>query len=186
MSRLSISELPLLGLKLISRQTLADSRGALSRIFCAETLKDAGWHQSIAQLNHTKTLTRGTVRGMHYQLPPHSELKLVSCLRGEIWDVVVDLRSNSPTFLKWHAEILSAENNGALLIPKGCAHGFQTQTDNVEVLYCHSEAYQPAFERGLNPQDPFLSISWPLKISELSSRDAEHPMISRTFKGVRI
>ena len=186
MSRLSISELPLLGLKLISRQTLADSRGSLSRIFCAETLEEAGWHQSIAQLNHTKTLTRGTVRGMHYQLPPHSELKLVSCIRGEIWDVVVDLRSNSPTFLKWHAEILSAENNGALLIPEGCAHGFQTQTDNVEVLYCHSEAYQPASEAGLNPQDPFLSINWPLKISELSSRDAEHPMISGTFKGVII
>ena len=186
MSRLSISELPLLGLKLISRQTLADSRGSLSRIFCAETLEEAGWHQSIAQLNHTKTLTRGTVRGMHYQLPPHSELKLVSCIRGEIWDVVVDLRSNSPTFLKWHAEILSAENNGALLIPEGCAHGFQTQTDNVEVLYCHSEAYQPASEAGLNPQDPFLAINWPLEISELSPKDDGHPMISGTFKGVII
>lgn len=186
MSHLSISELPILGLKLISRKALADSRGSLTRIFCSETLKEAGWNQPIAQLNHTKTLMRGTIRGMHFQLPPHSELKLVNCIRGEIWDVVIDLRSDSPTFLKWHAEILSAENNCALLIPEGCAHGFQTKTDNVEVLYCHSKAYQQGSEAGLNPQDPFFSIEWPLEISELSSRDAGHPMISETFKGVII
>lgn len=184
MSQLSICELPLCGLKKVNRQAISDSRGSLSRIFCAEVLREAGWLKPIAQLNHTKTLKRGTVRGMHYQLHPYSELKLVSCIRGEIWDVVVDLRANSPTFLQWHAEFLSDQNNSALLIPEGCAHGFQSQTDSVEVLYCHSEFYEPKFEAGLNPRDPLISINWPIEIVEISKRDAQFQMISDNFKGI--
>ena len=101
---------------------------------------------------------------MHYQNPPYAEKKLVMCLRGEVWDVAVDLRAGSPTFLQWHAEVLSAANEQAMLIPEGFAHGFQTRTDDVEMIYFHSKKYSPSDERGLSPEDPKLSISWPLPI----------------------
>jgi dTDP-4-dehydrorhamnose 3,5-epimerase len=113
-------------------------------------------------------------------------MKLVSCLRGEVWDVVVDLRVGSPTFLRWHAERLSAENCNAILIPEGFAHGFQTLTDDVELLYCHSNAYVAWAEGGLNPSDPTLGIAWQLPITEMSTRDAGHAIIGADFKGVQI
>jgi dTDP-4-dehydrorhamnose 3,5-epimerase len=113
-------------------------------------------------------------------------MKLVSCLRGEVWDVAVDLREGSPTFLQWHAERLSADNGVALLIPEGFAHGFQTLGDDVEMLYCHSAAYTSAAEGGLHPQDPRLGIAWPVAVTELSARDAGHPAITEEFKGVRV
>ena len=177
MSRFDITDLPLSGLKLIERKPLGDARGFLARLFCAEELASAGWTSAIAQINHTHTAQRGTVRGMHYQKPPHAEVKLVSCLQGKIWDVAVDLRQSSPTFLHWHAEELSADNNRALLIPEGFAHGFQTLSDDVHLLYCHSEAYHPESEAGLNALEPRLGIDWPLTIIELSDRDSKHPAI---------
>jgi dTDP-4-dehydrorhamnose 3,5-epimerase len=183
-NRFTITDLPLVGLKLVERQRLDDSRGFLSRLFCAAELTAAGWHQSIAQINHTYTAKRGTVRGMHYQCPPHAEMKLVTCVKGEVWDVAVDLRAGSPTFLQWHAECLSADNNRALLIFEGIAHGFQTLTDDVELLYCHSVAHNPKSEAGLNAKDPRLAIAWPLAITDLSQRDAWHPLIDSDFKGV--
>lgn len=184
MSRFVISELPLAGLKLITRQCLGDSRGFLSRIFCSNELASAGWSKAIAQINHTFTAKCGTVRGMHYQMPPHAEMKLVSCLQGEVWDVAIDLRAGSPTFLHWHAEKLSADNCQALLIPEGFAHGYQTLSDGVSLLYCHSSAHNPGVEAGLNVSDPRLAITWPLEYEELSLRDANHPMIGPEFKGV--
>jgi len=183
-SRFAITDLPLNGLKRVERQKLGDSRGFLSRLFCADELAQAGWHKPIAQINHTYTAKRGTVRGMHYQRPPHAEMKLVSCLSGEVWDVAVDLRYSSPTFLRWHAERLSSENGFALLIPEGFAHGFQTLTDDVELLYCHSAAYVPEAEAGLNPADQKLSIAWPLAITERSIRDSQHPMLDEQFTGL--
>jgi dTDP-4-dehydrorhamnose 3,5-epimerase len=113
-------------------------------------------------------------------------MKLVSCIRGEVWDVAVDVRVNSPTFLQWHAENLSAENGRALLIPEGFAHGFQALTDDVELLYFHSASHNAEAEFGLYHADPRLSIRWPLAISELSGRDAKHPLITDEFKGVLI
>ena len=184
MSRFTVSDTPLRGLKQVQRQRLGDSRGSLSRLFCAEELLAAGWAGSIAQINHTVTTRAGTVRGMHFQRPPHAEIKLVSCLRGEVLDVAVDLRTGSPTFLQWHAARLSAENNLALLIPQGFAHGFQSLTDNVELLYCHSAAYAPAAESGLNPMDERLAIAWPLPVTELSARDGQHALIGASFTGV--
>jgi len=186
MSRFTITDLPLPGLKLVERQRIGDGRGFLSRLFCAEELTAAGWFKPIAQINHTCTAKRGTVRGMHFQRPPHSEMKLVSCIRGEVWDVAVDVRSGSPTFLRWHAERLSAENGRALLIPEGFAHGFQALTDDVELLYCHSAAYAAEAEVGLNPRDGRLAIAWPLAITELSARDACHPLVESGFEGVRL
>jgi dTDP-4-dehydrorhamnose 3,5-epimerase len=184
MSRFAITDLPLAGLKLVERQRLGDSRGFLSRFFCAEELAAAGWRKPIAQINQTYTGMRGTVRGMHWQHPPHAEMKLVSCIRGEVWDVAVDVRAGSPTFLQWHAQCLSAAYGQALLIPEGFAHGFQTLTADVELLYCHSAAYNARAEVGLNPQDARLAINWPLPITELSARDADHALIKSGFEGV--
>jgi dTDP-4-dehydrorhamnose 3,5-epimerase len=121
---------------------------------------------------------------MHFQNSPYAEIKLVSCLRGAIWDVAVDLRHNSPTFLKWYAEKLTPENYRALLIPEGFAHGFQTLDDDCELLYFHSSPYKPTAESGVCATDPKLGIVWPLEISELSQRDSSHPLIADQFKGI--
>lgn len=184
MSRFIVLDTPIHGLKVVERQLMGDSRGFLSRLFCAEEFAAAGWCKPIIQVNQTFTQRRGTIRGMHFQKQPHAEMKLVTCLQGEIWDVAVDLRVGSPTFLKWHAETLSSSNHRALLIPEGFAHGFQTLSDNCELLYLHSAAYSAEFEAGLNAEDPQLSIGWPLAIAELSARDAQHPMLDNQFKGV--
>jgi dTDP-4-dehydrorhamnose 3,5-epimerase len=186
MSRFTILDTPIADLKIVERQQLGDSRGFLARIFCADELAVAGWHKPIIQINQTFTQKQGTMRGMHFQRPPHVEMKLVTCLRGAIWDVAVDLRAGSPTFMQWHAEELSAANHRALLIPEGFAHGFQSLSGDCELIYLHSEAYAPEAEAGLNPQDPMLSISWPLAITELSARDAQHPMLDHHFKGVTL
>lgn len=186
MSRFTVSDTPLAGLKCIERQMRDDARGSLSRLFCADDLADAGWHGAIAQINLTVTSQKGTVRGLHFQTPPHAEMKLVNCLRGEVWDVVVDLRAESPTFLNWHAEILSAQNHRALLIPEGFAHGFQTLTDDVEMLYCHAMPYHPQSDSGLNTLDPRLAIAWPLPVALMSARDSTHPLLTHEFEGVRL
>ena len=185
MSRFSITGLPFFDLKLVERQRLGDTRGFFSRLFCAEALSAAGWVKPIAQINHTYTARRGTVRGMHFQYPPHAEMKLVTCIRGEVWDIAVDVRAESPTFLKWHAEVLSADNCRALMIPEGVAHGFQALTDDVELLYLHSTAHNSEAEGGLHPEDPEIAITWPLPVVALSARDAAHPLIETGFEGVR-
>jgi dTDP-4-dehydrorhamnose 3,5-epimerase len=184
MSRLSFHPLPLPGLMRVERQRLGDERGFLARLFCAETLREAGWQKPIAAINHTYSAALGTIRGLHFQHAPHAEMKLVTCLKGQIWDVALDLRPASPRYLHWHAEILSAENGQALLIPEGCAHGFQALTPDVEILYCHSAAYAPAAEGAVNAFDPAFGIAWPLPASVMSERDKAHPMIDETFKGV--
>jgi dTDP-4-dehydrorhamnose 3,5-epimerase len=186
MNRFSVTDLPLAGLKLVERQHLGDSRGFLARLFCADELTAAGWTMPIAQINHTQTAKQGTVRGLHFQRPPHAEMKLVSCIRGEVWDVAVDVRANSTTFLHWYATHLSPENSRALLIPEGFAHGFQSLTDDVELLYCHSVAHNCSAEAGLNPRDARLAITWPLAITEISAKDAGHPLIETGFEGVRL
>jgi len=185
-SRFTVTTLPLDGLVRIERQRLGDSRGFLARLFCAEELAHAGWHKPIVQIAHTFTARRGTVRGMHYQRPPHAEMKLVSCVRGEVWDVAVDMRAASTTFLIWHAELLSADNGRAMLIPEGFAHGFQALTDDAELLYLHSAAYAPGAEAGLNPLDPRLALPWPLPVGEMSERDRSHALLTASFEGVHL
>lgn len=186
MSRFRIIDLPLPGLKRVERLVVGDERGFLSRLFCKEELQAVGWCKPIAQVNHTLTIQKGTVRGMHFQHAPHAEIKLVNCLHGEIWDVALDLRVESPTYLRWHAERLSFSNHSALLIPAGFAHGFQALSDDVELLYCHSEPYTPGVEAGLNPLDPRLAIAWPLPVVTLSTKDTSHAMINSDFQGVRL
>jgi dTDP-4-dehydrorhamnose 3,5-epimerase len=185
-SRFTLTELPLPGLVRVQRQKLGDARGFLSRIFCDQELSAAGWRGTVAQMNHTLTRERGTVRGMHFQRLPHAEAKLVNCLQGEVLDVIVDLRPRSPTFLRWHAEHLSADNGCALLVPQGCAHGFQTLIDDVSMLYLHSEPYNAASEGGLHPTDARLAIHWPLPIAAMSERDRSHPLLTDAFDGVDI
>lgn len=182
--RFEILETPLSGLRVLQRKPIGDSRGYLERLFCNEELQMLAPAKYIAQINHTLTALRGTVRGMHFQRPPHAEIKFVSCLRGEVFDVAVDLRHNSPTFLRWHAELLSADNHKTLVIPEGFAHGFQTLTDNCEMLYFHTHTYQPGAEGGLNAQDPRLAIQWSLPVGGVSPRDAGHPFLDENFSGM--
>jgi len=181
----NFSELTIKNLTLIERKLIEDNRGFFSKIFDSEVLRMVGWISPIAQINHTYTKKIGTIRGMHYQDSPYSEAKIVNVLRGEIFDVAIDLRFNSPTFMKWHGEILSQKNNRSLLIPKGFAHGFQTLTDNVEILYFHSCEFSKEHERGLNFLDPLLSIKWPHEVSEISKKDLSHTMLDINFKGIK-
>lgn len=174
------------GLCLVQRKPLGDSRGYLQRLYCGEELAALGVGGAIVQINHTMTSRRGTVRGMHYQRPPHAETKFVSCLRGEVFDVAVDLRRNSATFLQWHAEVLSADNHRTLVVPEGFAHGFQTLSDDCELLYLHTAAYNPGSEGALNAKDPRLAIKWPLPISERSAKDAAHPLLDNEFSGLNL
>jgi len=186
MSLFHIGETSLEGLKVIQRSPRKDSRGQFARAFCSEELSAAGWTTPVMQINHSITSAVGSVRGLHYQKPPKAERKMVLCLRGRVWDVAVDLRSSSATFLSWHAEELSAENNKAMLIPEGFAHGFQVLEKESELLYLHSEQYSPQQEDGLSPLDPRLSISWPLHIAEMSDRDRGFPVLTDKYKGVSL
>jgi dTDP-4-dehydrorhamnose 3,5-epimerase len=184
MSRFDIIPTPLSGLKLVQRKAIEDQRGFLSRFYCAEEFAEAGISKPIAQINHTLTKKAGAVRGLHFQHSPHAETKMVSCLRGEIWDVAVDLRSGSPTFLQWHGEILSATNRKSLLIPEGYAHGFQALSEDCELIYLHTAAYHPEAEGALNVADPRLGISWHMPVEDLSERDRSHPFISPEYQGI--
>ncbi|MBT9099534.1 dTDP-4-dehydrorhamnose 3,5-epimerase [Methylovulum psychrotolerans] len=186
MARFDFIRTPLAGLLIVQRKAIEDQRGFLSRFYCADEFREFGVVQAIAQINHTLTRTKGAVRGLHFQYPPHAESKLVSCLRGEIFDVAIDLRRNSPTFLHWHGVTLSAQNRQSLLIPEGFAHGFQTLTEDCELVYLHTASYHPEAEGALNAIDPRLNITWPLVISERSERDCNHTLIEQDFQGIAL
>jgi dTDP-4-dehydrorhamnose 3,5-epimerase len=183
-SRFNSIDTPLIGLKIIQRKLIEDDRGFLSRFYCAEEFKGFGFYDSICQINHTLTRKVGAVRGLHYQHAPFAEVKVVSCLKGKIFDVAVDLRKDSPTFLRWYGEILSDKNQRSLLIPKGFAHGFQTLTEDCELIYLHSAPYAKEAEAAFNVTDPRIGIDWPLDISELSERDRSHSLLENDFKGI--
>ncbi|MCK7578330.1 MAG: dTDP-4-dehydrorhamnose 3,5-epimerase [Chromatiales bacterium] len=170
----------------VERRPIVDERGWFERLFCARELESLTGGKSIVQINRSLTRRRGAVRGLHYQRPPHVEIKIVTCLRGEIFDVAVDLRAGSPTFLQWHGERLSAADGRMLVVPEGCAHGFQALSDDGELLYLHTAEYVPAAEAGLHPEDARLDIRWPVSITELSPRDRAHPLIDASFEGLRL
>lgn len=186
MNRFTVTNTPIPDLKILERRRIGDDRGYLERLFSAGELESAGWPGPVAQINLSYTKKKGTVRGMHYQSQPEVEAKLVSCIRGEIWDVAVDLREGSATFLQWRATHLTPENHCAYLIPEGFAHGFQALSDDCELIYAHSAVYAPQAEAGLNPHDPQLAIDWPISITELSDRDASHPLLSEQFLGISL
>ncbi|WP_018236477.1 dTDP-4-dehydrorhamnose 3,5-epimerase [Ensifer sp. BR816] len=171
MSRFNRIQTPLPDLIVIERKQMGDERGFFSRFFCRDELGDFGVDGSVAQINHTLTRIKGAIRGMHFQRAPHDETKFVSCLSGAVFDVAVDIRPDSPTYLQWHGEILSAENACSMMIPGGFAHGFQTLTEDCELFYLHDKFYAPGSEGGLNPLDPRLAIAWPLEVTQMSERD---------------
>lgn len=174
------------GLYVVERIKRGDQRGFFERIFCADTMQSLGWDGPIAQINHSFTAQQGTVRGLHYQLTPYAESKLVSCFTGAVWDVVVDVRHGSPSFLQHVAIELSSQNQTSLLIPPGCAHGFQTLTDKVDMFYCHSAIYAPDYEAGLNTFDTRLGLTWPLSVTQRSERDSAFAFLTENFEGVKL
>lgn len=180
------TRLPLDGLHLIESEPFADIRGRFARLHCSRELGDAGLDIRIVQINHSVTKTVGAVRGMHFQYPPHAEVKIVRCMRGKCFDVAVDLRPDSKTYLKWHGEILSGDDDKALFIPQGFAHGFQVIESDTELLYLHSEFYSKEHEGGVRFDDPALAIEWPLPPTDVSDRDVNHPLIDEKFKGISI
>lgn len=167
-------------------QFRGDHRGVFGRLFCARELQGALGDRQIVQVNLSRTRQVGAVRGMHFQRPPHAEMKFVRCLRGRVFDVAVDLRKDSPTYLRWHAEELSAENGRMLIIPEGCAHGFQALEPDSELLYLHTAYYTPDVEGGVAFDDPALGIAWPLPATDLSDRDRRHAPINSGFSGISL
>ncbi len=182
--RFGISDTTLPGVRILQREPLEDERGWLERMYGADDLAEVIGSRSLAQVNRTLTRRKGTVRGLHFQVPPSAETKIVSCLRGSVFDVAVDVRRGSPTLLRWHGEVLSAENSRSLVIPEGFAHGVQTLTDDVELLYFHTALYDSPNERGIHPQDPLVGIAWPLPVVQLSERDTSHARLTPQFDGI--
>jgi len=177
---------PLGGLTVLEREPNGDSRGFFERLFCSQELSGILLGRSIVQINQSLTAARGSMRGLHFQYPPHADMKIVSCLRGEVFDVAVDLRRDSPTFLRWHAQVLSESNHRSLSIPEGFAHGFQALADDCAMLYLHTAAYRPEAEGGLHLLDPRLNIAWPLAAGPLSPRDASWPLLQENFAGIAL
>lgn len=172
---MNIIPLRLSGAAIIDLQRRGDDRGFFARTFCAETFRAHGLPDSFVQANMSWSARAGTLRGLHYQKAPYAEDKLIRCVRGAVFDVLVDLRADSPTFLQWEGIELTAENRRQVLIPKGFAHGFQSLVDDTEVAYQVSAAYAPEAEAGLRWDDPVLRITWPLTPSELSDKDRNWP-----------
>lgn len=183
-ARFSAEQTPLEGVLHLTRTPIGDARGFLERIFCLEDVPAWGG-RAIAQINRTRTQTRGTVRGLHFQYPPHAECKYVTCLSGKVFDVAMDLRAGVSTYGQWFGVELSGEAHNALIIPEGFAHGFQTLSDDVEMLYLHSAAYNGEAEGGINALDETLDINWPAEVTQLSGRDEALPAL-RDFKGVTL
>lgn len=174
------------GVVVVETHAYEDERGAFARLYCERTLASVLGARHVVQINRSLTRKLGAIRGMHFQYAPHAEMKLIRCLRGRVWDVAVDIRADSPTFLQWHAEELTPENARMLVVPEGCAHGFQVLEAESELLYLHTAFYEPAAEGGLLYDDPRLSINWPLSATEISRRDKEHAPIAADFAGVRV
>lgn len=175
---------PLAGAYLIDLEKRGDDRGFFARMFCAKEFAHQGLECNFVQVNNSLTAKAGTLRGHHYQLAPNAEVKVVRCVRGSLWDAIVDLRPDSPTFRKWFAAELSAENRTMMYVPRGFAHAFLTLTDDVEAVYMVSNEYAPEHERGLRWDDPAVGIEWPISPTELSAKDTAWPDFDQEFHGV--
>lgn len=161
----------------VESEPRGDERGSFARTMCRQEFIEHGIKADFVQQNSSASALAGTLRGMHFQLSPHTEAKFVRCIRGRIVDVIVDLRRNSPTFMKHEQFELSATNNRMLYVPEGFAHAFQTLVDDCEVTYLVTAPYTPEAERGLRYSDPLLNIDWPLPVSNISPKDAAWPLL---------
>ena len=174
---MNFKETKLKGAFIVDLAKIEDERGFFARAFCKKEFKTLGMNGDVVQANMSFNTYAGTLRGMHYQVDPAPETKLVRCIRGSIVDVIVDLRADSPTFLKHISVELTAENRTALFVPANFAHGFQTAEDDTEVIYLVSGYYTPECERGLRHDDPALSIEWPHPVEHLSDKDKQWPLL---------
>jgi dTDP-4-dehydrorhamnose 3,5-epimerase len=181
---MTFTETALKGSYIISLKPFSDERGWFARTYCKNEFAAIGHSKEWVQMNHSFTVEKGTVRGMHFQHPPFSEIKMVRCIAGAVMDVIVDIRKDSPTFLQYVSVELSAVNKQMIYIPAGFAHGFQTLADDTELIYHHSEYYQPGVEGGLRYNDEILNIQWPLPVINVSERDNNHPLQDAQFKGI--
>lgn len=170
-------ETELKGAYIIELEEKHDHRGFFARTFCAQEFEEHGLKPAVAQCNLSFNYKKGTLRGMHYQTPPAAETKLVRCVKGEIYDVIIDMRPESPTFLQHIGVELTADNHRALYVPEMFAHGYQALTDGAEVLYQVGEFYTPGYEKGLRYNDPFFNIQWPMEVTEISEKDLNWPLL---------
>ena len=183
---MQLIQTPLAGVMELHNPGYADSRGAFQRLFDAAEWTACWGPRPVGQVNHSRTNGVGALRGLHLQLAPAAEAKLVRCIRGRVFDVAVDLRAGSPTLAQWHGIELSPDQANAVAIPEGCAHGFQVLEGPAELIYVHSGPYAPAHEWAARWDDPRLAIAWPLPVAQLSARDAAHPLLPPDFAGLPI
>lgn len=183
---MKVNKTPIPDLIVVETEVHSDNRGAFARLYCQDELQECIGSRKIVQINHSRTHAIGAVRGLHFQRPPYAEMKLVRCLKGKVWDVAVDLRAGSPTYLKWYAEELSVGNMRMMVIPEGFAHGFQALELDSELLYLHTANYTPEAEGGVAHDDSQLSINWPLPITDMSRRDQLLQPILTNFSGINI
>lgn len=174
----------LVGSYVIDLEPRSDERGWFARYYCKEEFEKIGHTKEWLQMNHSFTNKKGSIRGMHFQVQPFREIKMLRCIAGSVYDVIIDLRKDSATFLQWMGVELSAANKKMLYIPEGFAHGFQCLEDDCELIYHHSEFYKPGAEAGIRYNDPLINIKWPLPLTVISSRDEEHPYLTEQFKGI--
>lgn len=177
-------ETKLKGSFVITTEPIGDNRGSFSRLFCEKEFEEIGLKKKIVQINNSFNKQKGAVRGLHYQKPPFSEIKIIKCIKGSVMDFIVDIRKNSNTLLQWTSVELSSNNNKMIYIPEGFAHGFQTLEDNTELLYFHTEFYNKESEGALNIFDNKIGINLPIEVSEISEKDKMHELISDKFKGI--
>ena len=177
-------ETALEGAYIIDLEPFSDDRGLFARTFCKREFAAIGHHKEFVQFNHSHSNQKGTLRGLHYQRPPHAEIKLIRCIRGSVFDVIVDLRHQSPTFLQHVGVELSEQNLRMIYVPEGFAHGFQTLQDHCELIYHHTAFYTPDSDGGIRYNDPKIRISWPLGLSTISDKDKNLPLLSDDFAGM--
>lgn len=180
------TETDLKGSYVVDLKPYSDERGWFARTYCKNEFAQIGHTKEWVQLNHSFTTQKGTIRGMHFQYPPYSEIKMVRCIAGAVFDVIIDIRKNSSTFLQWFGQELSAANKKMLYIPEGFAHGFQTLSDNAELIYHHSEFYIPGHEGGIRYDDKKINIKWSLPVTSISERDSQHPGLNESFTGINL
>jgi dTDP-4-dehydrorhamnose 3,5-epimerase len=175
---------PLAGAYTIELEKRGDDRGFFARFFCEKEFAAAGLETRFVQINNSLTGAKGTLRGLHYQRPPAAEVKVVRAVRGGIWDLIVDLRPDSPTFRQWFGAELNADNRRVMYVPRGFGHGFVTLTDDAEAFYLVSAAYSPEAERGLRWNDPAIGVEWPIEPRETSEKDRNWPDLDTKFHGL--